>query len=45
MSVATIVRSGVAAERPSLAEAAERHLDDVYRYVIYLTGNPRSRKI
>ena len=39
MSVATIVRSGVAAERPSFAEAAERHLDDVYRYLIYVTGN------
>jgi RNA polymerase sigma factor (sigma-70 family) len=40
VSVATTVRSGVAAERPSFAEAAERHLDDVYRYLIYVTGNP-----
>jgi RNA polymerase sigma-70 factor (ECF subfamily) len=33
------MRSGVAVERPSFAEAAERHLDDVYRYLIYVTGN------
>jgi RNA polymerase sigma-70 factor, ECF subfamily len=26
--------------RPSLADAAERHLDDVYRYVLYLTRDP-----
>lgn len=25
---------------PSLADAAERHLDDVYRYVVYLTRDP-----
>jgi RNA polymerase sigma-70 factor (ECF subfamily) len=28
--------------RPSLADAAERHLDDVYRYVLYLTRDPQS---
>jgi RNA polymerase sigma-70 factor, ECF subfamily len=26
--------------KPSLAEAARRHLDDVYRYVLYLTRDP-----
>jgi RNA polymerase sigma-70 factor, ECF subfamily len=26
----------------SLADAAERHLDDVYRYVLYLTGDPQA---
>jgi RNA polymerase sigma-70 factor (ECF subfamily) len=39
MSVATTVRSGVAIDRPTFAEAAERHLDDVYRYLLYVTGN------
>ena len=33
-------RAGPAAEAASLAEAAERHLDDVYRYVLYLIGDP-----
>ncbi|HET8652457.1 MAG TPA: sigma-70 family RNA polymerase sigma factor [Gaiellaceae bacterium] len=28
--------------RPSLADAAERHLDDVYRYVLYLTRDPQA---
>ena len=40
MSVATTVRAGRTAEVPSLAAAAERHLDDVYRYVLYLIGDP-----
>jgi RNA polymerase sigma-70 factor (ECF subfamily) len=29
----------VSAERPSFAAAAERHLDDVYAYLVYLTGD------
>ena len=29
----------VPTERPSFAAAAERHLDDVFRYLLYLTGN------
>lgn len=28
--------------RRSLADAAERHLDDVYRYVLYLTRDPQA---
>jgi len=40
VSVATTVRAGAATEAPSLAAAAERHLDDVYRYVLYLIGDP-----
>jgi RNA polymerase sigma factor (sigma-70 family) len=40
VSVATTVRAGGATEAPSLASAAERHLDDVYRYVLYLIGDP-----
>ena len=28
--------------RSSLADAAERHLDDVYRYVLYLTRDPHA---
>jgi RNA polymerase sigma factor (sigma-70 family) len=36
-----MVRAGSAVEAPpTLAEAAERHLDDVYRYVLYLIGDP-----
>ncbi len=27
---------------PSLADAAEKHLDDVYRYVLYLTRDPQA---
>ena len=27
-------------QAPSLAAAAERHLDDVYRYVLYMIGDP-----
>lgn len=30
----------VRAERPSFAAAAEAHLDDVYAYLLYLTGDP-----
>jgi RNA polymerase sigma factor (sigma-70 family) len=34
-----MVREGESAEAPSLAAAAERHLDDVYRYLLYLIGD------
>ena len=37
--MATTVRAGDRAEAPSLAAAAERHLDDVYRYLLYLIGD------
>jgi RNA polymerase sigma-70 factor (ECF subfamily) len=30
----------VRAERPAFAAAAEAHLDDVYAYLLYLTGDP-----
>src|SRR5215216_5594196 len=33
-------RRRLAAERPSFAAAAEAHLDDVYAYLLYLTGDP-----
>ena len=33
-------RGDGAARAPSFAEAAERHLDDVYRYVLVLTRDP-----
>jgi len=33
-------RSVAAARAPSFAETAERHLDDVYRYVLVLTRDP-----
>jgi RNA polymerase sigma-70 factor (ECF subfamily) len=33
-------RGTAAAERESFAAAAEAHLDDVYAYLIYLTGDP-----
>src|SRR4051794_10302606 len=35
-----MIRAGQAVETPTLAAAAERHLDDVYRYVLYLIGDP-----
>jgi RNA polymerase sigma-70 factor, ECF subfamily len=33
-------RSNAGAERVSFAAAAEAHLDDVYAYLLYLTGDP-----
>jgi RNA polymerase sigma-70 factor (ECF subfamily) len=33
-------RSTAGAERESFATAAEAHLDDVYAYLLYLTGDP-----
>jgi RNA polymerase sigma-70 factor, ECF subfamily len=33
-------RSTAGAERESFAAAAEAHLDDVYAYLLYLTGDP-----
>lgn len=33
-------RSAPAVERTSFATAAEAHLDDVYAYLLYLTGDP-----
>jgi len=33
-------RSNARAERASFAAAAEAHLDDVYAYLLYLTGDP-----
>jgi RNA polymerase sigma-70 factor, ECF subfamily len=32
--------SDVASARPSFASIAEAHLDDVYRYLLYVTANP-----
>ena len=32
-------RSNAGAERVSFAAAAEAHLDDVYAYLLYLTGD------
>ena len=40
-AVETVVAGRVPAERaPSFASVAEHHLDDVYRYLLYMTGNP-----
>jgi len=36
VSVATTLRAGESAGVETLASAAERHLDDVYRYVLYM---------
>ena len=33
-------RSDAGAERVSFAAAAEAHLDDIYAYLLYLTGDP-----
>lgn len=33
-------RRAVSAERQTFASAAEAHLDDVYAYLLYLTGDP-----
>jgi RNA polymerase sigma-70 factor, ECF subfamily len=32
--------SDVTSAHPPFADAAEAHLDDVYRYLLYVTGNP-----
>jgi RNA polymerase sigma-70 factor (ECF subfamily) len=40
-AVETLVGPGVRTERaPSFADAAERHLDDVYRYLLVFTRDP-----
>jgi RNA polymerase sigma factor (sigma-70 family) len=40
VSVATTVRAGEPSGAVTLASAAERHLDDVYRFLLYLIGDP-----
>jgi len=39
-ATALVDRTTAGAERESFATAAEAHLDDVYAYLLYLTGDP-----